>query len=77
MKSKTLFCLASTFVIQLCNLHWIVFEFLKRLIFFFLVTQTNKLHFATEIDLNVSIFLQVTQEISDETRVFRLLGSDR
>lgn len=56
MKSKTLFCLASTFVIQLCNLHWIVFESLKRLIFFFLLTQTNKLHFATEIDLNVSIF---------------------
>lgn len=45
--------------------------------FFFLPAQTGASHFASEMDLNISVFLQVTQEISDETRVFRLLGSDR
>ncbi|RMB98514.1 hypothetical protein DUI87_24728 [Hirundo rustica rustica] len=39
--------------------------------------ETGKFPFAAEMDLNICIFLQVTQEISDETRVFRLLGSDR
>lgn len=43
----------------------------------FLPTQTNEFPFAAGMDLNICIFLQVTQEISDETRVFRLLGSDR
>uniref|UniRef100_A0A8C5IX83 non-specific serine/threonine protein kinase n=1 Tax=Junco hyemalis TaxID=40217 RepID=A0A8C5IX83_JUNHY len=43
----------------------------------FLPPQTNKCPCAAEMDLNICIFLQVTQEISDETRVFRLLGSDR